>query len=143
MHIQHKVKWFGCTFLTVCVVTTHCFRDCRQITSVTLNRFCPLSNSPAPVLNGQYQNGYNTNLNQMKNTCPCNVFQVLKVLLYENLYVRSSHQIFCFLLFLLAFTSADIIFHTFLELHSTLSEKKRFLSQLFLFWRIHLKPPPP
>ena len=37
-------------------------RDCRQITFVTLNGFCPLSNPPpppphppTPVLNGQYQ----------------------------------------------------------------------------------------
>ena len=35
---------------------------------------------------------------------------------------------FTFLLFLLTFTSADIIFHKFLELHSTLSEKKNFVT---------------
>ena len=34
--------------------------------------------------------------------------------------------------FILAFTLADIIFHKFLELHSTLS-KKRFSSQFFFF----------
>ena len=34
--------------------------------------------------------------------------------------------------FMLAFTSADIIFHKFLEFHSILLEK-RFLSQMFLF----------
>ena len=38
--------------------------------------------------------------------------------------LRYSHQIFYYL-FLLAFTSAYIIFHKFLELHSTLSEKKK------------------
>ena len=37
-------------------------------------------------------------------------------------------KIFYLLLFLLAFTSADIIFHKFLELHSTLSEKKIFVT---------------
>ena len=51
------------------------------------------------------------------------VFQVLKVATSLWKFVRYSHQIFYFLLFLLAFTSADIIFHTFLELHSILSEK--------------------
>ena len=64
---------------------------------------------------------------KMKNTCPCIVFHVLKVLLYENLQVRHSRKIICFMLFLLAFTSADIVFHTFLELQSTLSEKKIFV----------------
>ena len=33
---------------------------------------------------------------------------------------------FYFLLFYIVFTSADIIFHKFIELHSTLSEKNLF-----------------
>ena len=55
-------------------------------------------------------------------------FQVLRVLLKKN--VRYSHQIFYFLLFymILAFTLADIMFHKFLELHSTLSKKKIFIT---------------
>ena len=65
----------------------------------------------------------------MKNTSSFYiVFQVLKVLLRK---ICKSYQIFYFLLFLLAFSftsiSADIIFHTFLKLHSTLSEKKNFV----------------
>ena len=37
-------------------------RDCRQITFVMFNGFCPLSKkAPPPVLNGQYQNAENTN----------------------------------------------------------------------------------
>ena len=38
-------------------------RDCRQITFITLNGFCPLSKTPPtpPALHGQYQNGQNTN----------------------------------------------------------------------------------
>ena len=48
---------------------------------------------------------------------------------------------FYFLLFLLAFTSADIIFHKFLELHSTLSEKKIFVAN-FPFLTDSLKPRP-
>ena len=44
------------------------------------------------------------------------------------------------LLFLLAFASADIIFHKFLELHSTLSEKKIFVMN-FPFLTDSLKGP--
>ena len=50
-----------------------------------------------------------------------------------------SHQIFYFQLFLLAFRSADIIFHKFLELHST-SNKKIFVTS-FPFLTDSLKPP--
>ena len=42
------------------------------------------------------------------NTCPFYIiFQVLKVLFIK--FVRYSHQIFYFLLFLLAFTSTDVV----------------------------------
>ena len=60
-------------------------------------------------------------------------------------FVRYSHQIFYFLLFLLIldFTSASrIIFHKLLTSFKYL--KKRFLSQIFLFYiQIHSTPPPP
>ena len=59
------------------------------------------------------------------------VFQVLKVLLIK-IGMGTVTKIFYFLLFLLAFTSADI-YYKFSELHSTLSEKKDFLSKIFLF----------
>ena len=52
-----------------------------------------------------------------------------------------NHQIFYFLLFLLAFTSADLIFHKFLELHSTLPEKEIFVTN-FHFLTDSLKLPP-
>ena len=57
------------------------------------------------------------------------VFQVLKVPLI-NIYkmqIPTSASYFISCCFILAFTSTDVIFHKFLELHSTLSEK-RFLS---------------
>ena len=54
-----------------------------------------------------------------------------------------SHQIFYFLLFLLAFASADIIFHTFLELYSTLSAKMIFATIFFFFLKDSFKPPTP
>ena len=54
-------------YLVVQIACTCLFiwlRDCLQITFVTLNGLCPLSKKnphpfpPPPVLNGQYQNGY-------------------------------------------------------------------------------------
>ena len=49
---------------------------------------------------------------------------------------------FLFLMFLLAFTSADIVFHKFLEIHSTLSEKKIFVTNFSFFNRFTPMPPP-
>ena len=46
------------------------------------------------------------------------------------------------MLFLVAFTSADIIFHKFLELHSLLSVKKDFRHE-FSFLTDSLDPPTP
>ena len=54
-----------------------------------------------------------------------------------------SHYIFYFMLFLLAFTSAGIIFHKFLKTSFSIIWKKRFLSQILLFWKIHSNPPTP
>ena len=47
------------------------FRDRRQIIFVTLNRFCTLNNPPppSPVLNGQYQTGYQSKLNEKIHAC--------------------------------------------------------------------------
>ena len=61
------------------------------------------------------------------------VFQVLKVLLKK--FARFSHQIFYFLLFYISFS-----IHKFLELHSTLSEKKIFVT-IYPFLTDLLKPP--
>ena len=77
----------------------------------------------------------------MKNTRPCyNVFQVLKVLLIKTFKILPPDL----LLFRLAITS-DVILHKYLEIHSTLSEKKKFSSQIFLFNQFTqtLPPPPP
>ena len=65
------------------------------------------------------------NKKQMKNAHPfCIVFQVLKVLLIKICKIQPRD--------ILAFTSANIIFHKFFELHS-LSEKKDFRHNLSLF----------
>ena len=60
-------------------------------------------------------------------------FQVLKVLLIKICKIRYLHQIFYFLLFFLAFTSADMIFYRFLEFHSILSESKDFRHKFSFF----------
>ena len=72
------------------------------------------------------------------------VFQVLKVLLIKICKIVLRNKNFYSLLFLLVFTSADIIFHKVLELRSTLSEKKIFVTH-FPFLMDSLKPlqPPP
>ena len=91
-----------------------------------LNRFCLLSKPRPPVVNGQYQDGWNTNQNQMKNTTFLHcISQLLRVLLKKNLWDTATRSFICFVLH---FTPADIIFHRFLELHSTLSEKKIFVT---------------
>ena len=53
-----------------------------------------------------------------------------------------SHQIFYFLLFYTTFISTDITFHQFLELHSTLSEK-RFSSRISFLYGFTQPPPLP
>ena len=69
----------------------------------------------------------------MANTCSFYTeFQLLKVCTSKKNIVTKYHQVFYFL-FLLVFTSADIIFHKFLELHSTFSEKKDFRHKFSLF----------
>ena len=56
-------------------------------------------------------------------------------------FVRCNHQIFCFLLFLLA-SSADTIFHKSLEPYSALFKKKIFVRK-FSFLTDSLNPPIP
>ena len=65
------------------------------------------------------------------------VFQVLKVLLIKIF----SHLIFYFLLLLFDFTSADIFFHKFLELHSTLYVWKNDFRHKFSFFNEFTQPP--
>ena len=67
----------------------------------------------------------------MKITCLFYIaFQLLKVLLIHR---QIRPPVFYVLLFLLAFTSADIIFYKFLKLHSALPEEKIFRCEVFLF----------
>ena len=65
-----------------------------KLTFVTINRFCLLS-SRLSILNGQYQDGWNTKQKQMKNIYPfCIVFQVLKVLLIKICKIQPPDLLF-------------------------------------------------
>ena len=60
----------------------------------------------------------------------------------NNLYDKPPDLLFPVIYFYyIAFTSADIIFHKFLELHST-SDKKFFVTNLYFFNGFTRKPPP-
>ena len=75
----------------------------------------------------------------MKNTTPFYiVFHVLKVLLFTI-----SHQIFYFLLFYIKFYISRHHFHKFLELPSTLYEKKSFCHKCLFFNGFTQNPLPP
>ena len=70
-------------------------------------------------------------INNQLSQCPflhCN-FQVLKKFPIK-ITATSSLIYFCLSL---PFASVDIIFHTFLNLHSTLSEKRFFFLQIFFY----------
>ena len=63
---------------------------------------------------------------------------------YKNLEVYTATRTFtCCCCFMLSFTSADIIIHKFLELHSTLYLKKDFCRKFFFFLMDSLKPRTP
>ena len=116
-------------------------RDCRQKTFAALNGFCPLSRTPPPsVLNEHYQDGKNTNQNQMKNTCPFYiVFQVLKVCLIKVCKIQPPD-----LLFLVVFISFYISRYHFSQIFKTslnIIWKKVSVTN-FPFLTDPLKPPP-
>ena len=80
----------------------------------------------------------------VKNTHPLTFYIVFKFwrLLLIKIVGYNSHWVFYLFCFILDFTSADIIFHQFLELYLTLSGKKIFVIY-FPFLTDSLKPPPP
>ena len=62
----------------------------------------------------------------------------------KNLYDKPPDLLFLVIYFCyIAFTSADIIFHKFLELHSTFSEKKDFRRKFSFFNGLTQNPIPP
>ena len=98
---------------------SHCLhsRDCRQMTFV-----CYAKNNHPLFLTDNIKIDRITTKIKWKIHAPFSFYvRSLRYFLWK--FVRYSRQIFYFLLFLLAFTSADIIFHKVLELHPTLSEK--------------------
>ena len=85
-------------------------KDCRQITFVTLNEFCPLNkqtkkNQPS-VLNRQDQDGYNTN--QFFYI----VFQVLKGTSYKNLKDTVTRSLVVFISFYISRYHFSQVFRT-------------------------------
>ena len=123
-------------------------RDCRQITFVTLNGFCPLINPPPhppPALNGQYQNGWSTNQNHENEKYiytffTLDVFEALSVRLIKICKIQPPN-----LLFVFAFISFYIGRYHFSKTFRTSfnnSEKNIFASN-FLFLMHSLRQPPP
>ena len=108
------------------------FRDYRHITFVMLKQ------KPLPhVLNGEYR--IPTKIKWKIH----NLF-TLYFKFWRYFLTYFSHYIFDFLMFFLAFTSADIIFHNILELHSTLTDKKIFVTNFpFLTDSLNPAPAPP
>ena len=74
------------------------------------------------------------------------VFQVLQVYTFCEISYKKELPVLLFFVFLLsasAFTSADIIFCNFVELHSELSEEKKKKSHKFFFFNRLNQPPIP
>ena len=108
--------------------------DCRHITLITFNRFCPLSRNPVPCSDGQYQDGKNTNQKQMKNTYSLYIiFQVLKVHLIKICKIKPPDILF------FVFISFYIIcrhhFSQIFRTSFTTSEKKDFCHKFSFFRR--------
>ena len=74
-------------------------RDLQQIPLVTINGFCTLYKTPStlPILKGQYQAGWNTKQDQIKNMHLFDIlFQVLKLLLILLISATSFYISCCF-----------------------------------------------
>ena len=99
----------------------------QQITFSMLNRFCQLSKTrpPPPVLSGHNHVGGISSKIKWKYTsflhCISSFEGTSHIFFYNT--VTSSFSSYCFTS---VFTSADVIFYNFLELHSTLSEIRFF-----------------
>ena len=102
-------------------------KDCRQITFVTLNRFCPLSKRRHPICSWRTISKWMEYLlkSNRKYIPFLHCISSFDGTSYKNLS-DISHQIFYFVLFLLAFLTAGIIFHKSWELYSTISGKSIF-----------------
>ena len=95
--LKYFVFYFTQSFYTVWI--KH-FRDCRQTTFVVLNRFCSLSKRPPHplfLMDNISKNGYNTDQNQLKNTCRSYiVFKVLKVYTSYKNFSATKFFILCY-----------------------------------------------
>ena len=116
--------------------------DCQQITLIRLHKFCLISeNCPLTPLFLKC----NIKMDRRPTKTKRNLSVPFALYFNDKNLLRYSHQILYFLMFLVAFKSADIIFHKFLELDSILSDKSIFVTN-FRFLTYSLKPliaPPP
>ena len=128
----------------------YCVRDCQQISFVMLNKFCLLSKPPTPSPSPPCPSQaianwieYQPKLNEKYITTFFTLYFKFwrYILLIKICKIKLPDQIFYFFLFLLAFTSAGIIFLKLLEFHLKISEKYIFVTN-FAFWTDSLRPPP-
>ena len=108
-------------------------RDCHQITFVTLNRFCPLSELPLFLMDNDKMDRIPTKIKWKIHTFFTLYFKFWRYFLWK--FGRYSHQIFLFLL-------AGITFLKFLELLSTKSGKNIFVTNVPFLTDL-LRPPTP
>ena len=111
-------------------------RDCQQITLILRNRIYLTAKNRCLTLLFLTDN---IEMDRIPTKIKWKYISLLNCISMKQICMI-SHQIFYFLLFLLAFISAHIIFHKFLEPHST-SDKKIFVTN-FPFLMDSLKSPP-
>ena len=131
------------TAFTKILKKSFALRDHRQITFFTFNGFCPLNKknptSPKPVLKGQYQDGWNTNQNQIKiHAFYYIAFQVLKVLLVKSCNTRPQDKLFLFVLHISKYHSWQIFRTSFNIIWK--KKKKNFVTN-FVYLTDSINPP--
>ena len=119
--------------MTLELIFFQILRDCRQIIFVMPNVFCLLSKKSHPLFLND-----NINMDRILTKFFYIVLQVLKVLFIKICKIQSLDLLF--VVVFIGFYISRYHFDNFLELHSTLSEKKFFVTN-FPFLMDSLKPP--
>ena len=107
-----------------------------------LSRFCPLTKTPDPTSTPQYPDRQNTNQNKMQDTPPFSiVLQVLKIFLIKIWQIQPLGLLILVVLYQLLHQQISFFknFQNFIQHYL----RKRFLSQIFLFYQIHSNPTAP
>ena len=129
--VQVELSKFNFNFDDIRTHFLQVLRDCRQHSSRLMD-FVHWAKNAHPLFLTD-----NIKMDRILTKMFYIAFQVLKVLLIK-IY---SHLIFYFLLFLFNFTSADIFFHKFLKLYSTLYIWKKDFHHKFSFFNGFTQPP--